>query len=75
MATSDMIKVTRSSDNLLRPEKWVSEIHQYPDGHVEYAVQFVGRDEGVPAIWHSVKTVREARKAIKLEVSKNDKEI
>lgn len=74
MATSDKIEVIRLSDNLLRPEKWVAEIHHHPDGKVEYAVQFVGRDEGTEPIWHNSKTIRDARKAIKSEIRSNKNE-
>jgi len=72
MTTSDKIDVIQSSDNLLRPKKWVSEIRKYPDGRVEYAVQFVGIDEGSEPTWHNAATVSEARKSIKAKVKKNE---
>ena len=62
------IEVTRCSDNLLAPTTWVGEIRKHPGKaprRVEYAVQFVGQDEGKAAEWHEAKTVATARKAIK----------
>jgi hypothetical protein len=62
------IEVTRSSDNLRDPKVWVAEIQKHPGGRVEYAIQFVGRDEGKMAAWIETATVRTARKAIKAAV-------
>jgi len=60
-----MIDVIRMSDNLLAPKAWVAEIRKHPDGRVEWALQFVGKDEGRKATWRWTKDVRAARKAIK----------
>jgi hypothetical protein len=57
--------VTRLSDNLMAPKAWVAEIHEYAEGTVRYAVQFVGQDEGKAPTWRQAATVRAARKAIK----------
>ena len=62
------IEVTRCSDNLLAPKEWVAEIRKHPGGKVEYAIQFVGQDEGKDATWRETATVRTARKAIKSAV-------
>ena len=71
MATNNKVEVIRLSDNLLKPDKWVAEIHKHPNGNVFYAVQFVGRDEGTEPTWHKVKSVRAARNAIKLATKEN----
>ncbi|MFH1558276.1 MAG: hypothetical protein ABII76_26020, partial [Pseudomonadota bacterium] len=62
---SEKVNVIRQSDNLLLPQKYVAEIREHPDGRVEYAIQFVGRDEGKEPTWLKTASVRSARKAIK----------
>jgi hypothetical protein len=67
------IEVTRLSDNLIAPKKWVAEIRKHPCGRVEFAVQFVGQDEGKDAMWRETATMRTARKHIKRDVKQHAK--
>ena len=57
------VKVIRLSDNLLDPKEWVAEIRT-TNGKTEWAVQFVGRDEGRDAVWRHSPSVASARKAV-----------
>jgi len=64
-------KSLRVGDSCLmcgRIKLWVAEIRKNPCGKVEYAIQFVGHDEGKDATWRETATVRTARKAIKSAV-------
>ena len=62
------VTITRLSDNLLTPQVYVAEIRKWRDEFVEYAVQFVGRDEGKLCTWHEAASVREARAAVQAAV-------
>lgn len=55
--------VVRMSDSLLNPKKYVAEIHNFPNGMAEFAVQFVGKEkhEG----WMPAASEAEAREKIK----------